>query len=80
MYMWTNRFPAEAFEWYEDLIQDPRKIKSEVMGEWIWIFSKFIESKWKIKPQCFWEACDYCFIKDYCHWFLNNKPFTIVLS
>jgi hypothetical protein len=30
MYMWTNRFPVEAFEGYEDLIQDPRKIKSEV--------------------------------------------------
>jgi hypothetical protein len=33
MYMWTNRFYAEAFEGYEDLIQDPRKIKSETMGE-----------------------------------------------
>jgi hypothetical protein len=29
--MWTNRFPAEAFEGFEDLIQDPRKIKSEVL-------------------------------------------------
>jgi hypothetical protein len=29
--MWTNRFPPEAFEGYEDLIQDPEKIKSEVM-------------------------------------------------
>jgi len=73
MYMWTNRFPAEAFEWwYEDLIQDPRKIKSEVMWEWIGMFSRFIESKWKIKPECFGEACDYCFINQYCHWFLNN--------
>jgi MoaA/NifB/PqqE/SkfB family radical SAM enzyme len=74
MYMWTNRFPAEAFEWYEDLIQDPRKIKSEVMGESIDMFWPFIKSMWKQKPECFWEACDYCFIKDYCHWFLNNKP------
>ena len=72
MYMWTNRFPAEAFEWYEDLIQDPRKIKSEVMGEWIWMFSKFIETKWKQKPECFWEACDVCFINQYCHGFLDN--------
>ncbi len=72
MYMWTNRFPAEAFEWYEDLIQDPRKIKSEVMWEGIWMFSRFIESKGKIKPECFWEACEYCFIRQYCHWFLEN--------
>jgi hypothetical protein len=72
MYMWTNRFPAEAFEWYEDLIQDPRKIKSEVMGESIDMFWPFIKSKWRNKPECYWEACEYCFIKDYCHWFLNN--------
>jgi hypothetical protein len=31
MNIWTNRFPVEAFEGYEDLIQDPRKIKSEIM-------------------------------------------------
>ncbi len=72
MYMWTNRFPAIAFEWYEDLIQDPRKIKSEVMWEGIEMFSRFIESKWKNKPSCFWEACKYCFINQYCYGFLNN--------
>jgi len=67
MYMWTNRFPAEAFEWYEDLIQDPRKIKSEVMWEAIEEFSLFIESKWTKKPHCFGERCNYCFLKQYCH-------------
>lgn len=72
MYMWTNRFPAEAFEWYEDLIQDPRKIKSEFMGESYDIFEPFIKSEWKIKPECFWEACEYCFQKQYCHDFINN--------
>jgi len=72
MYMWTNRFPAESFEWYEDLIQDPRKIKSEVMWESREMFEPFIESKWKIKPECYWEACDVCFLKQYCHWFLDN--------
>jgi MoaA/NifB/PqqE/SkfB family radical SAM enzyme len=72
MYMWTNRFPAEAFEWYEDLIQDPRKIKWEVMWEGIGMFSKFIKSKWENKPECFWEACEVCFINQYCHWFLEN--------
>jgi len=53
MYMWTNRFHVEAFEWFEDLIQDPRKIKSEVMGESFEMFSPFIESKGKQKPECF---------------------------
>lgn len=74
MYMWTNRFPAEAFEgWYEDLIQDPRKIKSEVMWEAYTMFEKFIKSEWIIKPECFWDACDFCFQKQYCHDFINNQ-------
>lgn len=73
MYMWTNRFPAEAFEWYEDLIQDPRKMKSEVMWEWYTIFNRFITSAWKIKPNCYGEACNVCFQKQYCHDFLNKR-------
>lgn len=72
MYMWTNRFPVEAFENYEDLIQDPRKIKSETMWEAGIVFSKFISTKWVSKPDCFWDACDYCFINQYCHGFLKN--------
>ncbi len=72
MYMWTNRFPAEAFEWYEDLIQDPRKIKGEVMGESYNEFKEFIKSSWKKKLDCFWEACNYCFINQYCHYFNDN--------
>jgi len=72
MYMWTNRFPAEAFEWFEDLIQDPRKIKSEVMWESAEMFKPFIESRWKIKPECFWDACDVCFLHQYCHWYIKN--------
>ncbi len=73
MYMWTNRFYPEAFEWYEDLIQDPRKIKSEIMGEWYDMFDKFITSSWKIKPECFWSACDVCFQNQYCHDFLREN-------
>ncbi|MDD2870379.1 MAG: radical SAM protein [Candidatus Gracilibacteria bacterium] len=72
MYMWTNRFPAEAFEGYEDLIQDPRKMKSEVMGEAYDMFEKFIKSNGKIKPNCYGDACSVCFQKDYCHSFLEN--------
>lgn len=72
MYMWTNRFPVEAFEGYEDLIQDPRKIKSETMWESYEMFSPFISTKWNKKPECFWEACEYCFLNQYCHSFLKN--------
>ena len=73
MYMWTNRFPPEAFEGYEDLIQDPRKIKSEVMGESYEMFAPFIQSKGKIKPQCYWDACNYCFQKQFCHNFITHS-------
>ncbi len=73
MYMWTNRFPAEAFEWFEDLIQDPRKIKSEVMGEALEDFQKFIASSWNHKPHCYGEACNVCFLKQYCHGYIKNQ-------
>lgn len=72
MYMWTNRFPVEAFEWYEDLIQDPRKIKSEVMWEAYEMFEPFIKSDWEKKPQCYWDACDVCFQNQYCHDLIKN--------
>lgn len=72
VYMWTNRFPAEAFEWFEDLIQDPRKIKSETMGESIEMFDPFIRSQWRKKPECFGDACDVCFLKQYCHEFIAS--------
>ncbi len=73
MYMWTNRFPSEAFEWYEDLIQDPRKIKSEVMWEWKHHFEPFIVSWWEIKQDCFWIACEFCFLNQYCNDFIKNR-------
>ena len=73
MYMWTNRFPAEAFEWYEDLIQDPRKIKSEVMWEGRAHVEPFILSWWKEVQECYWKACDVCFQNQYCNDFIDNQ-------
>ncbi len=72
VFMWTNRFPVEYFEWYEDLIQDPRKIKDEVMWNSLHTFQVFIESQWKIKPKCYWDACTYCFQQQYCFDFIKN--------
>ncbi|MFK7780294.1 MAG: radical SAM protein [Candidatus Gracilibacteria bacterium] len=73
MYMWTNRFPAEAFEGYEDLIQDPRKIKSEVMGEGRHHFEPFITSGGKELQECYKKACDICFQNQYCNDFIKNQ-------
>jgi MoaA/NifB/PqqE/SkfB family radical SAM enzyme len=73
MYMWTNRFPAESFEWYEDLIQDPRKIKSEVMWEAYDMFEPFVKTDGEKKPECYGEACWVCFQNQYCHDFIKNN-------
>lgn len=73
MCMWTNRFPVEAFDWYEDLIQDPRKIKGEVMWESSDYFEDFIKSGWKYTPPCYKKACRYCFLNQYCNDFINNN-------
>lgn len=73
MYMWTNRFPVEAFEWYEDLIQDPRKIKSEVMWESKHHFEPFIISWWEDTLECYKSACDVCFLNQYCNDFIKSK-------
>ncbi|MDD2566141.1 MAG: radical SAM protein [Candidatus Gracilibacteria bacterium] len=78
MYMWTNRFPAEAFENFEDLIQDPRKIKSEVMGEGRHHFEPFILSNGNEKQECFPAACDSCFLKQYCNDFIDNQKKKII--
>lgn len=78
MCMWTNRFHVEAFEWYEDLIQDPRKIKSEVMAESQEMFEQFIESRGEKKPMCFGERCSYCFLNQYCHDYLESTKTPLV--
>ena len=69
MYMWTNRFHAEAFEGYEDLIQDPRKIKGEVMGEAKEHYRDFIERG--SKPHCWGARCETCFLHQFCHEFVD---------
>jgi hypothetical protein len=65
VHIWTNRFHAEAFEGYEDLIQDPRKIKSDTMTEWFDMYNAYY--KRFERPECYWDRWDVCFIKDFCH-------------
>lgn len=73
MYLWTNRFHVEAFEGFENLIQDPRKIASEVMGESFDMFSPLFQTVGKEKPECYGERCEFCFLQQYCHSYLDNR-------
>jgi hypothetical protein len=43
------------------------------MGEAYKVFEDFILSNSNSKPECFGEACNYCFQKQYCYDFIKNK-------
>ena len=64
MHIWTNRLSPEILEWYEHLIQDPLKIKSEVLWEAREQFEGYIKKK--SIPECKWERCRMCILSDFC--------------
>lgn len=64
VYIWTNRLPPEHLEGFEDLIQAPHKLHSEVQGG-LHNFEGFM--KMGVAPDCHGERCDYCFLKGLCH-------------
>jgi MoaA/NifB/PqqE/SkfB family radical SAM enzyme len=64
VYIWTNRLPPEFLENYEELIQDPHKLHSEVQGG-LHNFEGYM--KLGIAPDCHGERCQYCFLKGLCH-------------
>ena len=64
VYIWTNRLPPEHLESFEDLIQAPHKLHSEVQGG-LHNFEGFM--KMGVAPDCHGERCDYCFLKGLCH-------------
>lgn len=64
VYIWTNRLPPQALEGYEDLIQAPHKLHSEVQGG-LHNFEGFM--KLGVAPDCHGERCDFCFLKGLCH-------------
>ncbi len=64
VYIWTNRLPPEHLEGYEDLIQAPHKLHSEVQGG-LHNFEGFM--KLGAPPDCHGERCDHCFLKGLCH-------------
>ena len=64
VYIWTNRLPAQSLEGFEELIQAPHKLHSEVQGG-LHNFEGFM--KLGVAPDCHGERCDFCFLKGLCH-------------
>jgi MoaA/NifB/PqqE/SkfB family radical SAM enzyme len=65
-YIWTNRFPPNYLEDYEDLIQDPKKLFDEIAGRKNLFINYYSEKHLNCMP----KHCEHCFIKDICKKFL----------
>ena len=63
--MFTNRFPVEALENNEELIQNHNKIKGEIYdGNRKYTFKKALDEKKDVS--CRGENCKYCFLEQFC--------------
>jgi MoaA/NifB/PqqE/SkfB family radical SAM enzyme len=63
LFIWTNRWPAAYLEGFEELIQNPVKLRDEVRGMERG-FENFLEHG---RPLfCFGSRCGYCFLEDFC--------------
>jgi len=63
VYIWTNRLPVQYLEDFERLIQDPHKLYYEFDGG-RHNFEGYL--KRGLKPDCWGERCDYCFLDRIC--------------
>ncbi|MBP48405.1 MAG: hypothetical protein CMH53_10750 [Myxococcales bacterium] len=63
VYLWTNRLPVPYLEDFERLIQDPHKLTYEFDGG-RHNFESYL--KRGLKPDCWGERCDYCFLDGAC--------------
>lgn len=65
-FIWTNRFPPQFLEGYEELIQDPHKLYAEVKGRKE-DFEKVIKGEMEMKKAagCYPERCPYCFWQNF---------------
>lgn len=63
IYIWTNRFPAQYLEGFEELMQHPIKLYDEIRGR-RQMFENFLERD-KMMP-CFGGQCRYCFLERFC--------------
>lgn len=77
IYIWTNRFPPQYLEGFEELIQHPVKLYDEIRGR-KGIFMKFINED-KIMP-CFGRQCNYCFLEKFCIDLLELKRERVVCA
>jgi len=84
IYIWTNRFPPQYLEGFEDLIQHPIKLYDELRGRKK-MFEDFLEKN--ILMKCYGKQCQYCFIKNFCQDLIflkknkkiKNKKFAVCL-
>jgi len=63
IYIWTNRFPPQYLEGFEELIQHPIKLHDEIRGRKK-MFDEFLGKD--VLMNCFGQKCSYCFIKNFC--------------
>jgi pyruvate-formate lyase-activating enzyme len=63
VYLWTNRMPVTYLEGFERLIQEPHKLQSEFDGG-RHNFEGWLRTG--VKPDCWGERCDYCFLEGPC--------------
>lgn len=66
--IWTNRFPPEYLEGYEEYIQDPYKLLDEVRGRKKDFLTKLKKNE---KLECYRERCNFCCMKDLCNFIYN---------
>ena len=63
LFIWTNRLPAELLEGYEQFIQNPVKLQSELHGMRSQ-FESYIKNGNLMS--CYGERCQYCFMRGFC--------------
>jgi MoaA/NifB/PqqE/SkfB family radical SAM enzyme len=61
--IWTNRLPSQYLEGFEDKIQDPYKLHSEIDGQKE-MMNKYLFSGKDL--ECSGERCSYCYMRFFC--------------
>ncbi|MBU1078324.1 MAG: radical SAM protein [Spirochaetes bacterium] len=77
IYLWTNRLPAIYLEGYEELIQNPFKLKDEIRGR-----KRMLEDYLKNDNlmNCHGSRCKYCFLEMFCRDLIELKRSGILKS
>lgn len=64
--VWTNRFPPQYLEGYEELMQDPIKLLDEIRGR-----EKEYEENEHLS--CYGKACSLCYLKELCKFIVDTR-------